>query len=129
MTEVAAAILYREDGRFLTCQRPAHKARPLQWEFPGGKLEPGETPQQAICREIKEELNLDIAADAVITEVLHTYPDLTIRLTLLRCHILQGVPTLLEHVDARFVNIQEALQLDLCPADRELLLLLQDIHS
>lgn len=122
MTEVAAAIIYREDGRFLACRRPAHKARPLQWEFPGGKLEPGETPQQAICREIREELGLEIMADEVITEVLHTYPDLTIRLTLLRCHILQGVPKLLEHVDARFVNAREALQLDLCPADRELIL-------
>ena len=121
MTEVVAAVIYRDDTHFLLCRRPATKARPLQWEFPGGKVEPGETLMAAIEREIREELGMGIAADGVLLSVVHAYPDLTIRLTLLRCRVTEGEPQLLEHVEARFVTREEAASLDLCPADRELL--------
>ena len=89
MTEVVAALL-RQDGKFLICQRPAHKARGLLWEFPGGKVEPGETMAQALARECREELGVTVAVEEPVAQVVHEYPDLTIRLTLLAAVITGG---------------------------------------
>lgn len=79
MTEVVAALI-REGGKFMICRRPAHKARGLLWEFVGGKVEPGETKEQALVRECREELAVTVAVGSVFTEVTHVYPDLTIHL-------------------------------------------------
>ncbi|MDD7288587.1 MAG: (deoxy)nucleoside triphosphate pyrophosphohydrolase, partial [Clostridiales bacterium] len=98
MTEVVAALIW--DGeRFLACQRPAHKARGLQWEFVGGKVEPGETKEQALIRECREELGITIAPEKTVMDVVHTYPDLTVHLTLFQASIAEGVPKKLEHND------------------------------
>ena len=70
VTQVVAALIWQGD-RFLACQRPAHKARGLLWEFVGGKVEPGETPQQALRRECREELDVDIRVDDLFMEVTH----------------------------------------------------------
>ena len=83
-TQVVAALIWR-DGKFLICQRPAHKARGLLWEFVGGKVEPGETKQQALVRECREELGIETAVGDVFMEVTHTYPDITCLLYTSRC--------------------------------------------
>ena len=90
MTEVVAALIWRED-RFLICQRPAHKARGLLWEFAGGKVEPGETKEQALIRECQEELSVVVSVQDVFMEVTHAYPDLTVHLTLLNARIASEI--------------------------------------
>lgn len=101
-TQVVAALIWR-GGKFLICQRPAHKARGLLWEFVGGKVEPGETKQQALVRECREELGIETAVGDVFMEVTHTYPDITVHLTLFHVSIIQGEPQKLEHEDMRWI--------------------------
>lgn len=116
MTEVVAAIIWHE-GRYLICQRPAHKARGLLWEFPGGKVEPGETPEEAIIRECREELDTTLEPLGIFTEVTHQYPDLCIHLSFLRCRVQSGQPRALEHAAIRWIRPEEASTYDFCPAD------------
>ena len=120
MTDVVAALIWDGD-RFLICRRPAHKARGLLWEFVGGKVEPGETKEEALRRECREELGIELAVRDVFMEVVHEYPDLTIRLTLFNAAIASGTPKLLEHVDLRWILPEEIPQYDFCPADEEIL--------
>ena len=120
MTEVVAALI-RDGKRFLICQRPAHKARGLLWEFVGGKAEPGEAGPQALIRECKEELDILIDVGPVYLDVMHAYPDLTVHLTLYSASIVSGVPRLLEHQDLRWITAGEIPRYDFCPADREIL--------
>lgn len=126
--EVVAALIWQGD-RFLLCQRPAHKARALQWEFVGGKVEPGETKQQALVRECREELDVTLSVGAEFMQIIHAYPDITIHLTVYHSVISQGIPRLLEHSHMRWVTPEEAEQLDLCPADRAILEKIQKEHS
>ena len=120
MTEVVAALIWQGD-RFLICQRPAHKARGLLWEFVGGKVEPGETRQQALVRECREELDVTVTVGEPYWEGTHTYPDLTVHLTLFRAAIADGAPRRLEHNDLRWITPAEIPRFDFCPADREVL--------
>ncbi len=119
-TEVVAALLSRGDA-FMICRRPAHKARGLLWEFVGGKVEPGETKEQALIRECREELDVEIAVGDEFMTVVHEYPDIAVRLTLYRCRIVSGVPKKLEHVDIRWITVGEIGDYEFCPADEELL--------
>ncbi|GKI13643.1 pyrimidine (deoxy)nucleoside triphosphate pyrophosphohydrolase [Oscillospiraceae bacterium] len=116
MTEVVAAVIERE-GRVLICQRPAHKARGLLWEFAGGKVEPGETKAQALARECREELGITVEPGEVFLKVTHAYPDLTVHLTVLRAGLAEGEPQLLEHADLRWVTAAELPGFAFCPAD------------
>lgn len=120
MTEVVAALIWDGD-RFMACQRPAHKARGLLWEFVGGKVEPGETKEGALVRECREELGVTIAVGNVFTEVEHVYPDLTVHLTLFHARIMEGVPQKLEHNDIQWITTEEIDQFAFCPADEEIL--------
>lgn len=120
MTEVVAALIWRGE-RFMICQRPAHKARGLLWEFVGGKVEPGETMEQALVRECREELDVLISVKDVFMDVVHEYPDLTVHLTLFNAAIAQGEPKLLEHVDLQWITPEEIENYDFCPADEEIL--------
>ena len=120
MTEVVAALIW-EDNRFLACQRPAYKARGLLWEFVGGKVEPGETKEQALIRECQEELAVTVAVQDVFMEVDHVYPDLTVHLTLFNASISEGVPQKIEHNDLRWITVEEIDQYEFCPADEEIL--------
>ena len=120
MTQVAAALIWRGD-KFMICQRPAHKARGLLWEFVGGKTEPGETPAQALVRECREELAVEVEPGDVFMEVTHAYPDLTVRLVLFRARILRGEPQKLEHADIRWITPAEIPQYQFCPADQVIL--------
>ena len=120
MVEVVAALLWKGD-RFLICQRPAHKARGLLWEFVGGKVEAGETPQDALKRECREELDVSVSVGDVFMEVIHEYPDITIRLTLFNAVLDGGEPRRLEHNDLRWITAEEIGNYDFCPADEEIL--------
>ncbi len=120
MTEVVAALIWRGE-RFLACQRPAHKARGLLWEFVGGKVEPGETPEQALIRECREELAVTVIPRDIFMEVTHEYPDLTVHLTLFNAELPQGEPKALEHNDLRWIRMEDIDSLAFCPADEEIL--------
>ena len=120
ITEVVAALIWRGE-RFLACQRPAHKARGLLWEFVGGKVEPGETREQALVRECEEELDVTVVPRDIFMEVTHEYPDLTVHLTLFNAELPQGEPKPLEHNALRWITAEEIEELTFCPADEEIL--------
>ena len=120
VTEVVAALIWNED-KFLICQRPAHKARGLLWEFVGGKVESGETKEQALVRECQEELAVTLSVGDIFMEVDHQYPDLNVHLTLFNAVICEGTPQMLEHNDIRWITPEEIPQYDFCPADEEIL--------
>lgn len=119
-TEVVAALIWQGD-RFMICQRPAHKARGLLWEFVGGKVEPGESKPEALVRECREELAVTLNVGEVFMDVTHEYPDLTVHLTLFHATIADGVPQKLEHNDIRWITPREVGNYDFCPADVEIL--------
>ena len=123
--DVVAALI-RRDGKFMICQRPPHKARGLLWEFVGGKVEPGETKDDALVRECREELGIEVRAESVFAELTHDYPDLFVRLTLFNSVILSGTPKLLEHNDIRWITPAEIPQYAFCPADEEILNMIQN---
>ena len=119
--DVVGAII-KDGGRYLVGQRAAHKTQGGLWEFMGGKIEPGETPEQALARECLEELALEIEDGRIIDSVVHEYPEKTIRLTLMECRAKEGsVPKALEHQQIRWVTPTEMAALDFAPADRELI--------
>ncbi|MBQ8177754.1 MAG: (deoxy)nucleoside triphosphate pyrophosphohydrolase [Clostridia bacterium] len=124
MVEVVAALIWDKD-KFLICKRPANKARALLWEFVGGKVEKGESKEQALVRECKEELDITLSVGDVFTEVTHVYPDITVHLTLFNATILDGTPTLIEHADLKWILPSEIPEYEFCPADKEILELLQ----
>ena len=119
MTEVVAALIW--DGeKFLICQRPEHKARGLLWEFVGGKVEPGETKQEALIRECHEELGVTITVGDVFMDVVHEYPDITVHLTLFHAQIVSGEIRLLEHNAVAWITPDEIPDYAFCPADKEI---------
>lgn len=120
MTEVVAALIWDND-RFLACQRPAHKARGLLWEFVGGKVEPGEAREAALIRECREELGVTVRPTGIFMDLVHEYPDLTVNLILYNAVITDGEIQLLEHNDARWITPAEILDYQFCPADKEIL--------
>ena len=121
ITEVVAALIWNGD-KFMICQRPAHKARGLLWEFVGGKVEPGETKEQALIRECQEELAVTLSVGNVFMDVVHEYPDLTVHLTLFNATIAEGVPQKLEHKDIQWITPGEIHNYEFCPANEEILL-------
>ena len=120
MTEVVAALIWDKD-KFMICQRPANKACPLLWEFVGGKVEPGETKDQALVRECQEELAIMLSVGAKFMDVTHEYPDITVHLTLFNATIANGIPQKLEHNDIRWITVDEISQYEFCPADEAIL--------
>ena len=120
MVDVVAALIW-DDDKFMICQRPANKARALLWEFVGGKVEPGETKEQALIRECQEELAITLNVGSVFMEVVHEYPDITVKLTLFNATIAQGTPQKLEHNDIRWITIGEFPEYEFCPEDTEIL--------
>ena len=116
-----AAALIRSGSRFLICRRPPGKARALLWEFVGGKLEPGETCEQALVRECREELGITVRPTGVFAALTHEYPDLTVELTVYNAEIVSGEPQLLEHCELRWITSDEIPQFEFCPADVEIL--------
>lgn len=120
MTDVVAALIW-DNGRFMICQRPAHKSRGLLWEFVGGKTDPGETMEEALIRECREELGITVSVGDVYMQVIHNYPDILIRLTLFHCTIAEGTPKLLEHNDLKWILPSQIPEFAFCPADEDIL--------
>ena len=120
MTEVVAALIWEGD-RFMICQRPAHKGCGLLWEFVGGKVEPGESKEDALIRECREELGITVRVGDPFIEVVHQYPDITVHLTLFHSAIETGTPVLLEHNDLAWITPAEIEDYPFCPADVEIL--------
>ena len=125
MTDVVAALIWDQD-KFMICQRPAHKARGLLWEFVGGKTEPGESMEDALIRECQEELDITVAVGDIFTQVIHEYPDIHIRLTLFNCTIAEGTPKLLEHHDLKWITPAQIPLFDFCPADEDIPKMIQE---
>ena len=120
MVQVVAALIRQED-KFMIFQRPVTKTRAYQWEFVGGKVEKGETFEEALIRECREEIGVTVKVGDVFMEVDHEYPDITIHLTLFNAEIIDGVPQKLEHNDIRVITPDEIPQYRFCPADDEIL--------
>ena len=128
MTEVVAALIWNND-KFMICQRPAHKARGLLWEFVGGKVEPGERKEQALIRECQEELAVTLAVGDVFMDVVHEYPDLTVHLTLFNATIAEGEPQRLDHNDIQWITPSEISNYEFCPADKEILARICEVYK
>ena len=128
MTEVVAALIW-DDDKFMICQRPAHKASALLWEFVGGKVEPEETKEQALIRECQEELAVALSVGDVFIDVIHEYPDITVHLTLFNSKIAEGTPQMLEHNDIKWITPAEIPNYDFCPADEEILKKITEIFE
>ena len=128
MTEVVAALIWK-NNKFMICQRPAHKARGLLWEFVGGKVELGETKEQALIRECNEELNILISVGNMFMDVIHEYPDLTVHLTLFNATIAKGEPQKIEHNDIKWITPSEIPNYEFCPADKEILAKICEVYK
>lgn len=126
MVEVVAALIWR-NNKFLICQRPAHKARGLLWEFVGGKVEEGESSEEALKRECREEMDIEVAVGEKFAEVTHEYSDITVHLTLFNCSIERGEPRLLEHNAIKWIAPAEIPGYEFCPADEVFLGMLMKI--
>lgn len=116
MTHVVGALIWQGD-QFMICRRPPHKKRGLLWEFVGGKVESGETEQQALVRECIEELGVTVKVGELFIEVDHQYPDIHILLSIYHAEIAEGMPVLKEHVDLKWIPISEIDRYTFCPAD------------
>jgi 8-oxo-dGTP diphosphatase len=126
MVQVVAALI-RKDDEFMIFQRPLTKTRALEWEFVGGKVEEGETLEQALIRECREEIGVTVKVGDVFMEVDHVYPDITIHLTLFNAEILFGEPKKLEHNDIRSITPDEIDNYNFCPADYEILKKIKEV--
>ena len=122
--DVVAAII-RRGGQILITQRFDHVHLPGLWEFPGGKVEAGESLQAALEREIMEELGVKIRVHDEFFTVEHDYPTKSVRLHFFNCSIIEGEPQLIEVADMRWVHPQDLVQFDFPPADAELIARLQ----
>ena len=127
MTEVVAALIW-DRNEFMICQRPAHKARGLLWEFVGGKVESGETKEQALIRECQEELAVTLSVGDVFMDVIHEYPDIKVHLTLFNAMIAEGTPQKLEHNDIKSITPSEIPNYNFCPADKEILVKICEVY-
>lgn len=116
MTEVVAALIWKEDT-FLICQSGRNKSRGLLWEFVGGKVEKGETKEQALIRECKEELNVDISVKREFMDTIHHYPDMDVHLTVYISEIVGGTLTKIEHEDMKWIKANEVDSFEFCPPD------------
>ena len=127
MVEVVAALIWNR-GRFMICQRSKNKSRALLWEFVGGKVEKGETKEQALIRECREELDIMVSVGDKFMSVTHEYPDITVHLTLFNATIKEGEPKLIEHSDLKWISPAEISNFEICPADSEILAKIVNVY-
>ncbi len=126
---VAAVVLVDTDGRVLLAQRPDGKAMAGLWEFPGGKVDPGETPEAALIRELAEELGIDVAASclAPFTFASHAYPEFHLLMPLYVCRRWSGIPIAREGQQLRWVRPAKLADYPMPPADKPLVAMLRDL--
>ncbi len=120
MIEVTAAVI-RDNGKFLICQRAKGKNCELLWEFPGGKIEPGETAEQCIVRECQEELGVTLEVEQKLTDIVYAYSDRTVHLHFFITRIVAGQLQRREHNAFAWVTTDEMSRYEFCPADTEML--------
>ena len=125
----SAVALIDNDGRVLLAQRPEGKAMAGLWEFPGGKIEQGETPEQALVRELKEELDIDTSGSclAPLTFASHSYDDFHLLMPVFACRVWQGIPTPQEGQKLAWVKPDDMKDYPMPPADIPLIAVLQDL--
>ena len=119
--EVTAAII-RQNGKILICQRPAEKNCGLLWEFPGGKIEGGETGEQCIVRECQEELGITLSVERELTDITYEYPDRIVHLHFFLCNIADGDPEKKEHNALAWIVSDDNDKYEFCPDDKVMLL-------
>ena len=112
----------------MICQRSKNKSRALLWEFVGGKVEKGETKEQALIRECREELDIMVSVGDKFMSVTHEYPDITVHLTLFNATIKEGEPKLIEHSDLKWISPAEISNFEFCPADSEILAKIVNVY-
>ena len=122
MLEVTAAII-RQNGKVLICQRPANKNCGLLWEFPGGKIEAGETGEECIVRECKEELGVTLCVEREFTDITYEYLDRTVHLHFYLCEIVSGKLENKEHNALAWVAPEDVAKYEFCPADKKMIML------
>lgn len=115
--DVVGAVIANEQGEILCAQRSESMAQPGLWEFPGGKIEPGESPAECLRREIREELRCEIAVGDLVADVTHPYPTVTVRLITYRARLTAGTPTPAEHARLVWLPVSELGSLTWAPAD------------
>ncbi|MFP7170865.1 (deoxy)nucleoside triphosphate pyrophosphohydrolase [Terribacillus halophilus] len=113
---VVGAVIKR-DNKILCAQRGTEKSLPLKWEFPGGKIEEGETPQEALRREITEEMNCSISIGKAVEDTTYEYDFGIVSLKTFYCDLVEGEPTLTEHVKIKWLAPEDLSSLDWAPAD------------
>lgn len=118
MTRVTAAVLCNSRGEYLLARRPEGKNCAGLWEFPGGKIEPGETPEACLARECREELGIGVRVGPLLAQVTHAYPALTVQVSFYDTQLVHGVPAAREHNALRWVLPCALTAAALCPADR-----------
>lgn len=123
--EVVGALIFEKD-KFLICQRPKNKSQALLWEFVGGKVEIGETKQDALIRECKEELDVDISVGKQFCSLSYEYPESLVHLTVFLAKILGNAPKKIEHNDIKWITSSEIELYDFCPADTPILKLIKE---
>jgi 8-oxo-dGTP diphosphatase len=129
MLLVTACALIDADRRILVTERPAGKSLAGLWEFPGGKVEPGETPEETLIRELREELGIETKADclAPLTFASHTYEDFHLLMPLYVCRRFEGIPRSMEGQRLRWVRARDLRDLPMPPADLPLIPFLVDL--
>jgi 8-oxo-dGTP diphosphatase len=115
--KLVVAALIRDGGRVLMSRRRADQPMPLLWEFPGGKIEPGESPQVALVREVREELGCELSVGAIFDVVFHAYPDFDLYMLVYAGVIAAGTPRPVEVAEIAWVNATDLPKLELLPAD------------
>lgn len=126
MLEVTAAVI-QQNGKILICQRPVNKNCGLLWEFPGGKIEAGETGEQCVIRECQEELGITLSVERKLTDITHKYPGRAVHLHFYLCNIIAGTPEKKEHNAIAWITPDEVDQYEFCPADKKMLQLERDL--
>jgi 8-oxo-dGTP diphosphatase len=117
MMDVVCGVIGNESGQFLACLRPAGKHLGGLWEFPGGKVDPGESPESALVRELLEELAVRVEVEAALSPVIWNYGERTIRLLPFRCRIVGGGLQAIEHEELRWCSPDDFDDLDWAAAD------------
>lgn len=118
---VTCALIINHHEHVLVAQRSNKMSLPLKWEFPGGKIEPNESAENCLIREIREELDIEIAIVNPLNTNFHSYPNITIELIPFVCHYITGEITLKEHVNFKWLPKNELLALDWADADMPIL--------
>jgi 8-oxo-dGTP diphosphatase len=117
MIDVTCAIIRNKDNEILVVQRGEHTDHPMKWEFPGGKVNEGESFEECIVREIKEELSMDIVICEKLTATQYDYPNKSIKLIPFICDTLNKMPFLSEHIDFKWIDAEKLLSIDFSEAD------------